>query len=112
MLLLLVFNKLNLLLDIITYLRPITKSAQIMTNIRSPFPDLRFIEGQTNRLKKRSEKLFTFSKTFENILQLFFSGGNNYRPHMMISIPKDLLSKWCHQRVWDGNMGDVLVFSG
>ena len=44
-------------------------------------PDLRFIEGQTNCFKKRSEKLFTFFKTVENILQLFFQAA--------ISIPDD-----------------------
>jgi hypothetical protein len=64
------------------------KALRFKKNIRLPFPDLRFIEGQTNCFKKRSEKLFTFSKTFENILQTIFSDGNNYRFRMMISLPK------------------------
>jgi hypothetical protein len=41
-------------------------------NIQFQIPDLRFIEGQTNCFKKRSEKLFAFFKTFEKIYKLFF----------------------------------------
>jgi hypothetical protein len=41
-------------------------------NIRSPFLDLGFIEGQTNCFKNRSEKLFAFSKIFLKIYNLFF----------------------------------------
>ena len=63
-------------------------SAQIWKNIRSPFADWQIIAGQTNLFKKRSEKLFAFSRAFEKIYKLFFSGGNNSRPKMMISLPK------------------------
>jgi hypothetical protein len=52
------------------------KALRFIKNIRLPFPDLRFLEGQTNCFKKRSEKFFPFFITDENILQLFFSGGN------------------------------------
>jgi hypothetical protein len=75
LLLLLAFNKLILLLDIITYLIPITKNAQICNDIRSPFTDFQIIAGQTNLFKKRSEKLFAFSRAFEKIYKLFFQAG-------------------------------------
>jgi hypothetical protein len=52
------------------------KALRYKKNIRLPFPDLWFIEGQTNCFKKRSEKLYPFSKTGENILITIFSGGN------------------------------------
>ena len=32
--------------------------------------------GTNERLKKRSEKPFPFSKAFQNFYKLFFSGGN------------------------------------
>ena len=84
----------------------VAKSAQILKNMRLPFPNLRFIVGQTNRLKKRSEKRFQFSKTAENIFKLFFRAA--------IPIPYDDIrsqrspTQAGHQRVWDGDMGDVL----
>jgi hypothetical protein len=74
------------------------KALRYTKNIRAPFPVLQFIEGQTNCLKKRSEKLFSFSKTVENIYKLFFSGGNA-RFQMMISIQTDLLPRWSSARL-------------
>ena len=85
------------------------RSAQIYKNIRSPFPDLGFIEGQTNCFKKRSEKLFTFSKTFEIFYKLFFQAAIIIDPIWWYPSPKISFSGG-HQRVWDGNMGDVLGF--
>ena len=75
---------------------PSQKALRYKKNTQFQLPDLRFIEGQTNCLKKRSEKLFPFSKTVENIFKLFLSGGNA-RFHMMIFLPRDLLPR----RSWE-----------
>jgi hypothetical protein len=66
----------------------VVKALRYKKNIRSPFPVLGLIEGQTNCLKKRSEKLFTFPKTFENILQtIFFQAAIFIDPQMMTPTP-------------------------
>ena len=66
-------------------------SAQTCNNIQAPFPDLWFIEGQTNCFKNRSEKLFPFSKAGENFLHTIFSASMIFSVSQMITpILKDL----------------------
>jgi len=51
---------------VLEYLSGKDKALRYKKNIQFQIPDLRFIEGQTNCFKKRSEKLFTFSKILKN----------------------------------------------
>ena len=85
------------------------KALRFKKNIQFQIPDLRFIEGQTNCFKKRSEKLFPFSKTFGKIYKLFFQAAipipDDDIPSRLNSFPGG------HQRIWDGYLSDFLVFS-
>jgi hypothetical protein len=96
---------------VLEYLSGKDKALRYKKNIRSPFPDLGFKEGQTNCFKKRSEKLFLFSKTFKKIYKLFFQAAIIIDPRH--DIPSQEISfPGGHQRVWDGNLGDVLSILG
>jgi hypothetical protein len=48
------------------------KALRYKKNIWPPFADFQIIEGQTNCLKKRSEKLFLFFKAVKKFLQTIF----------------------------------------
>ena len=92
----------------------ILRSAQILKNIRLPFPDLRFIEGQTNCLKNVLKHFFHFPQHLKIFYKLFFQASQAaIIPGPRYDIPSQEISfPGGYQRVLDGDMGDVLSIHG